>query len=84
MYLLQGMEPEGRVKLLLSLTKITSEPVCKSLVDYLSKGFTEAEVVMINGVTQSNFSRALSTLEKVASTVEAIKEIDLHHLKSVK
>lgn len=84
MYLLQGMEPEERVKLLLSLTKITSEPVCKALVDYLSKGFTESEVVMINEVTQSNFNRALSTLEKVANTVEAIKEIDLHHLKSVK
>lgn len=86
-YLLQGGESETRLTLLLSLTKISSEPTIQALRDHLQKDWRaldEARAAALNGTELSNFSRALSTLNHVAGIVEQIKEIDWQHLKSVK
>ena len=56
-YLSQGLESTERVNLLLSLTKISSEPIISAIHDYLTKGYSESETVTINSVTQSNFNR---------------------------
>lgn len=80
-YLTQGGETAERLELLLSLTKITSEPVQDALADHLVRGLSDATAAGINGVTQSNLKRALDSLELVAATVERIKEIDWRHLK---
>lgn len=84
-YLLQGGESKERVDLLLSLTKISSEPIISAIHDYLVKGFDESDAVSLNSTTQSNFNRNMAILNKVAGTVESIKEIDWAKLnKSVK
>jgi len=75
-YLLQGGESQERLDLLLSLTKISSEPIIGAITDYLVKGFSESESVAFNGATQSNFNRSMTVLNKTAETVEKIKEID--------
>ncbi len=84
--LVRGLESAERVNLLLSLTRIESEQIIKALHDYLVNGRTDTGAAAINMIEQSNFNRALSKLNKVASTVEKIKEIDWEHLevKSVK
>lgn len=83
-YLTQGGESLIRFKLLLSLTKISSQPVQAALADYLCKGFGDTAAAAMNGVALSNFNRALATLNQVAATIERIKEHDWQHLKSVK
>lgn len=82
-YLMQGMESEKRVKLMLSLTKISSEPVKDALLEHLARGNTEAASAALNGVTQSNFNRALAKLNEVAGIIEKIKEIDWAKRKQV-
>ena len=82
-YLSQGGESRARFDLLLSLTKISSEPLQDALSDYLVKGFGDCAAAAMNGVQLSNFNRALVTLNQVAATVERIKELDWQHLKSV-
>lgn len=83
-YLLQGEESKERVDLLLSLTNISRETVIGAIYDNLVKGFDERDAVELNGATQSNFNRGMSILNKVAETVEKIKEIDWHKIKSHK
>lgn len=79
-----GGESKERVELLLSLTKINSEPLRDSIVDHLFVGHTEKDAVLLNGVTQSNFNRAMKKLNDVAGIVEKIKELDWERFKSVK
>ena len=83
-YLIAGGESNERVELLLSLTKINSEPLRDSIVDHLCVGHAEKDAVLLNGVTQSNFNRAMKKLNDVAGIVEKIKELDWERLKSVK
>jgi hypothetical protein len=80
-YLIQGGESAERVELLLQLTSIRSEDIQDALADHLVRGLSDATAAGINGLTQSNFKRALDKLEEVAATVERIKEIDWRHLK---
>lgn len=80
-YLTQGLESAERLELLLALTSIKSEDVKDALADHLVRGLADATAAGLNGVTQSNFKRALNTLEAVAAKVERIKEIDWRHLK---
>lgn len=83
-YITQGGESAERYQLLISLTRISSEDVKAALKDYLVIGLADATAAAINGVQLSNFTRALNTLNTVASTVEQIKELDWARLKSVK
>ena len=84
--LVRGLESTERINLLLSLTRINSEPIIRALHDYLVNGRTDTGAAAINMVEQSNFNRALSKLNEVAGTVEKIKDLDWQHLevKSVK
>lgn len=83
-YLMQGGEDNRRFDLLVSLTKL-GESAVSALRDHLVVGLDESDAASLNGMSKSNFSRALSTLNEVAATVEKIKEIDWAHLnKSVK
>lgn len=75
-YLTQGGQTAERFQLLLSLTKISSESTIDALSDYLVRGLSDATASALNGVSQSNFNRALTGLEKVAATVEQIKLVD--------
>ena len=83
-YLIAGGESKERVELLLSLTKISSEQLTDSIIDHLCVGHSEKDAIAINGVTQSNFNRAMKKLNDVAGIVEKIKELDWSKLKSVK
>ena len=83
-YLIAGNESKQRVELLLSLTKITSDQVKDSITDHLCAGYSQRDAVILNGVTQSNFTRAMRTLNDVACIVEKIKALDWQHIKSVK
>lgn len=83
-YLTQGGQTAERLQLLFSLTRIASDDIKAALNDYLVLGVSDATASRLNGVAQSNFSRALNGLEEVAATVERIKEIDWRHLKSDK
>jgi hypothetical protein len=82
-YLTQGGESRDRFALLLSLTKISSEPLQDALADHLCAGLSDTAAAAMNGVQLSNFNRALATLNQVAETVEQIKTLDWQHLKSV-
>lgn len=77
-YLYRASQTEERFALLLSLTKICSEDVIEALRDHLVKGATGEYSATVNGVTTSNFQRAFNKLDKVAATVERIKEIDIY------
>lgn len=84
-YLLPGNETTKRVELLISLTRIESEPLIKALNQHLVNGKPENSAAILNGIPQPNFSRAMVKLNKVAETVEAIKELDWAHInKSAK
>lgn len=74
--LIQGLESLERVNLLLGLTRIDSEDVKHSLIDYLTKGMDLKTSAEINDVKQQNFNRALKRINEVAGVVEKIKEID--------
>lgn len=84
--LICGNEPEERLKLLLSLTNIRSPQIIKAMYYHFVNGYDEKYVVQFEGVTQSNFNRACSTLNEVTITVEKIKELDWvkFNYKSVK
>ncbi|CAM3900425.1 PapB/FocB family fimbrial expression transcriptional regulator [Rheinheimera salexigens] len=82
--LIQGGESVARFKLLLQLTKISSEGVQDALQDYLCKGYSDTASAALNGVQLSNFNRALHKLNDVAAIIEQIKDLDWQHLKSVK
>ena len=82
-YLVRGGESKERVKLLLKLTRVNSENVVDAIIDHLCTGHSENHSSVVNDITQSNFNRAMSRLNEVAGTVEAIKELDWDKFKSV-
>lgn len=82
-YLVRGGESKERVKLLLKLTRVNSENVVDAIIDHLFTGHSESHSAALNDITQSNFNRAMSRLNEVAGTVEAIKELDWDKFKSV-
>ena len=75
--LLKGHESKERVELLLSLTRIDSEPQIKAINLHLVNGAEDTLAATTYGVSKSNLSRALKTLNETAKIVERIKEIDL-------
>lgn len=72
-----------RLSLLLSLTKISSDDIQAGLKYHLVKGFDVNNAAQLAGVKQPNLKRALDTLEMVAKSVEAIKELDFNHLTDI-
>ena len=82
--LAQAQESERRINLLLSLTSIRSEPTIQAIHDHLVRGLSENAAVTLNGIQQSNFNRALTTLNETAEIVEKIKECDWRKFKSDK
>lgn len=80
--LLQGGESAERFELLLSLTNIRSERIADALRDHLVAGMTVQAAAQIAGEPQPNVKRALDVLERVADTVEKIKDLDWHRFKS--
>ncbi len=76
MKLIQGNEDVERIKILLTLTSITSEKAQQSLIDYFSGDYNKTFAASLNGVRQSNLSRNKKILNKAAEKVEKIKEID--------
>lgn len=81
MKLLRGREPERRIELLIMLTDMSSENVKEALKLHLSKGLTQELAAYMQSVPQGNVSRAVDTLNDVATIVEEIKQIDWSHLK---
>jgi len=75
-YLLPGSESENRIGLLISLTKIESEPVIKAINARFSQGFDLSMAATIGKVDESNFSDTCEDIEQVAKKVERIKELD--------
>lgn len=75
-YLLPGQEPAERLKLLLKLTKINSEPQIAALTEHYVNGLPTKRAAARFIIETSNLSRAQSKLEDVASIVEQIKELD--------
>ncbi|NRA81173.1 MAG: hypothetical protein HRU18_23480 [Pseudoalteromonas sp.] len=82
-YLLAGMESAERVNLLLSLTKINSEGKIKGIHLILVDGKSEVSASVLSGILQQNLNDAISTLEEVASKVEAIKNLDWEKFESL-
>ena len=75
-WLIQGGESAARLNLILSATKISSEPTIDALHDHLVKGIGDAAACALNGVQLSNFNRALKTVNEMAGIIEAVKELD--------
>jgi len=76
-----GTEKAEGVKILLSLTDMTSENMEGALIDHLVTGHPATVSCALNGVTKSNFSRDLKTLNKVANKLD--KYFELYYTKSV-
>ncbi len=77
LYLLAGSEPERKLDLLLSLTRITSEPTIAALKLHYTTGLAEERCAARHFIELSNLNRAQSTINSTMGIVEAIKEIDL-------
>ena len=76
-YLLMGKETKKKISLLLKLTKIKSEPVQGAIKAHLVQGFSEKDAYIINGVSQSNFNRAMVRLNEVAGIFEQLEELKI-------
>ena len=76
LYLLAGSEPERKLDLLLSLTRITSEPTIAALKLHYTTGLAEERCAARHFIELSNLNRAQSTINSTMGIVEAIKEID--------
>ena len=76
LYLLAGSEPEPKLDLLLSLTRITSEPTIAALKLHYTTDLDPERCAARHFIELSNFNRAQNTLNTTMGVVEAIKEID--------
>lgn len=76
LYLLAGSEPERKLDLLLSLTRITSEPTIAALKLHYTTGLAEERCGARHFIELSNLNRAQSTINSTMGIVESIKEID--------
>lgn len=75
-YLISGSEPQKRVELIISFTKMDSEDMHQAIIDHLTKGFTVSQSAKINGVAQSNLNRDIIKLNVIAGKIEAVKVLD--------
>lgn len=82
MSLLQGMEDAEKVRLLLSLTSISSEPTIDAINLHLVKGKSVRDAAYICEIADSNLVRALNTLKGVNDIVNQVQDINWRHLKN--
>lgn len=82
--MLKGNESPEKVQLVISLTKINSEAQIKALHRYFVDGLNADACAGIEGVTASNFQRAIDKVNEKDAIVEKIKEIDWARFKSDK
>ena len=76
LYLLAGSESERKLDLLLSLTRITSEPTIAALKLHYTTGLDPERCAARHRIELSNLMRAQTTLNSTMGVVEAIKELD--------
>ncbi|MCT8871593.1 hypothetical protein KXJ80_10185 [Shewanella xiamenensis] len=76
LYLLAGSEPERKIDLLLSLTRITSEPTIAALKLHYTTGLDAERCAARHRIELSNLMRAQTTLNSIMGVIEAIKELD--------
>ncbi|MGE6315903.1 hypothetical protein ACQKC1_08955 [Shewanella baltica] len=76
LHLLAGSESERKIDLLISLTRITSEPTIAALKLHYTTGLDLERCAARHFIELSNLMRAQSTLNNTMGVVEAIKEID--------
>lgn len=76
LYLLAGSEPEPKLDLLLSLTRITSEPTIAALKLHYTTGLDTERCAARHRIELSNLMRAQNTLNSIMGVIEAIKELD--------
>lgn len=76
LYLLAGSEPEPKLDLLLSLTRITSEPTIAALKLHYTTGLDPERCAARHFIELSNLMRALNTLNSIMGVIEEIKELD--------
>ena len=76
LYLLAGSEPDRKLDLLLSLTRITSEPTIAALKLHFTTGLDAERCAARHFIELSNLTRAQTTLNSTMGIVEAIKELD--------
>ncbi|WP_249553757.1 hypothetical protein [Shewanella sp. 10B] len=76
LYLLAGCEPEPKLDLLLSLTRITSEPTIAALKLHYTTGLDAERCAARHRIELSNLMRAQTTLNSIMGVIEAIKELD--------
>lgn len=74
--LLPGFESKQRIELLLSLTRITSPEVVAALTLHYSSALPAERAAARHHIALSNFMRGQTRLERVAATIESIKELD--------
>ena len=74
--LLPGMEKPAYIKLLLSLTKLSSEGAIDAVYDVLVKGHANDVAAALNGVTAGTVSRAVAKLEAVNKIHVALNECE--------
>lgn len=77
--LIPGFESPERIKLMLSLTKISSENLINELMLHYTVTYLESapwRAAIRHNVQLSNFVRGQERLEEVAAIVEKIKELD--------
>jgi|GEM_PF-621941 len=75
-YLLAGSESERKLDLLLSLTRITSEPTIAAIKLHYTTGLEPERCAASHFIELSNLMRATTTLNNTMGVIEAIKEID--------
>ncbi|MFB2734233.1 hypothetical protein [Shewanella mangrovisoli] len=76
LYLLAGCEPEPKLDLLLSLTRITSEPTIAALKLHYTTGLDPERCAARHFIELSNLMRAQTTLNSTMGVIESIKELD--------
>jgi hypothetical protein len=82
-YLITGSEPLRKIELLISLTKIDSDNIKSAIEDVFVRGIRIGDSATINSVQQSDLSKYVKRIYKIAETVEQIKEIDWEKLKGL-
>ncbi|WP_351122691.1 PapB/FocB family fimbrial expression transcriptional regulator [Shewanella sp. T24-MNA-CIBAN-0130] len=75
-YLIPGGEPAERMALLLQLTRIDSVEVIEALKHHYVDGISAKNAAQVNGITESNLSRAITRINEVAEVIEKVKAID--------
>ncbi|MCG9697455.1 hypothetical protein [Shewanella sp. Isolate11] len=75
-YLLPGHEPAAKIRIVIALTRMTSQPQIDALTEHYVNGLPTERAAARFGIDLANFTRAQKRLEEVAEQIEKVKEID--------